>query len=118
MANATSAGGIDLSGFYSQKFNKIGVTVLVPVIPAEPYDPANIGLTAIPKFERYTINPRLFIYGDKTNANIGFSYITEDRTGGSMDYIKHGTPGYFEKNNTDRFTTQAELTHQLSEKAN
>ncbi|MCU7550508.1 TonB-dependent receptor [Chitinophagaceae bacterium LB-8] len=113
MANATSAKGLDLSGFYSQRFNKVGVTVFGSRNTGSPYDPADIGLTAIPKFERYTINPRLFIYGEKTNANIGFSYITEDRIGGSMDYIKNGSQGYFEENNTDRFTTQFDINHKL-----
>ncbi len=115
LANGTSAGGLDFSGFYSQKFNKAGVTIFGSANTGKAYDPANIGLTAIPKFSRYTINPRLFIYGEKTTANIGFSYITEDRIGGSMDYIRKGTAGYFEKNNTDRFTTQAQLTHKVND---
>ena len=118
MANATSARGLDLSGFYSQKFRNIGVTVFGSRNTGSAYDPADIGLTAIPEFERYTINPRLFIYGEKTNANIGFSYITENRTGGSMDYIRHGTAGYFEKNNTGRFTGQADIQHKLSDNSN
>ena len=117
IANGTSAGGLDLSGFYSQKFNKVGITVFGSRNTGSAYDPADIGLTAIPKFERYTINPRLFIYGNKTTADIGFSYITEDRIGGSMDFIEKGTPGYFEKNNTDRFTTQAQLTHRINDNA-
>jgi len=117
LANATTAGGLDLSGFYSQKYGKLGVTVFGSRNSGSPYDPADIGLTAIPKFERYTINPRLFIYGENTTANVGFSYITEDRLGGSMDYIKRGTSGYFEKNNTDRFTTQLGVTHRLSDRA-
>lgn len=116
MANGTTAGGLDLSGFYSQKFSAIGLTVFASGNTARPYDPAGIGLTAIPKFERYTLNPRLFIYGQKTDANIGFGYVTEARTGGSTAYIKRGTPGYFERNNTRRFTTQAQLTHRFSEK--
>lgn len=115
IGNGTSAGGLDLSGFYSQKFDKIGITVFGSRNTGRPYDPAGIGLTAIPKFERYTINPRLFIYGDRTTADVGFSYITEDRVGGSMDYIKKGTAGYFETNNTDRFTTQAQLTHKIND---
>ncbi len=115
LANATTAGGLDLSGFYSEKFKRIGITLFGSRNTGSPYDPAGIDLTAIPKFERYTINPKLFIYGDKLTANVGFSYVTEDRTGGSIDYIKKGTPGYFEKNNTDRFTTQAELIYQLSD---
>lgn len=117
LMNGTSAGGFDLSGFYSQKFKKIGITVFGSGNTGNPYDPANIGLTAIPKFERYTIDPRLFIYWDKTTVSIGFSYITENRLGGSMDYIKKDSTGYFEKNNTDRFTTQAQLTHTINDKA-
>jgi len=118
IANATSARGLDLSGFYRQRFKNIGLTVFGSRNTGRAYDPADIGLTAIPKFERYTINPRIFIYGDKTNANIGFSYITEDRIGGSMDYIKHNTPGYFEKNSTDRITTQFDIQQKLGENSN
>ena len=117
IGNGTSAGGLDLSGFYSQKFNKVGVTVFGSRNTGRAYDPADIGLTAIPKFERYTINPRLFLYGNKTTANVGINYITEDRIGGSMAFIKSGTTGFYEKNNTDRVTTQAQLTHKFNEKS-
>ncbi len=113
--NVTSARGLDISGFYSQRFSNIGVTLFGSRNTGEAYDPADIGLSAIPQFERYSINPRLFIYGKKTNANIGLNYTTEDRIGGSMDYIRKGLPGYFEENNTDRFTTQASVTHAFSE---
>ncbi|HLO82230.1 MAG TPA: TonB-dependent receptor, partial [Chitinophagaceae bacterium] len=115
MANATSAKGLDLSGYYSEKYGKLGLTIFGSRNSGHPYDPADIGLTAIPKFERYTINPKLYFYGDKTTANIGFSFITEDRTGGSMDYIKEDVDGYYEKNYTDRFTTQLGLTHHLND---
>jgi iron complex outermembrane receptor protein len=115
MANGTSAGGLDLSSFYSQRFTRTGITVFGSANYGTPYDPAGIALTAIPKFERYTINPKLFFFGERTTANIGVSYITENRIGGSMEYIQKGNPGYFEKNNTDRFTTQAGLTHKLND---
>jgi len=113
-ANATSAKGLDLSGFYSQRFKNVGLTVFGSRNTASAYDPADIGLTAIPKFERYTINPRFFIYGNKTNANVGVSYITENRLGGSTEYIEHATPGYFEENKTQRFTGQADIQHQFN----
>lgn len=115
LANVTSAKGLDLSSFYSQRFKHVGLTVFGSANTGSAYDPADIGLTAIPKFERYTINPKLFLYGNKTNANIGFSYITENRTGGSMDYIRHNKPGYYEKNKTDRFSTQLDIQHRLSD---
>lgn len=116
IANATSAGGLDLSGFYAEKFKTLGLTVFASRNSAAAYDPADIGLTAIPKYERYTINPRLFIYpGERTQMNVGFNYTTEDRTGGDMNFIKNGTPGYFEKNATGRLTTQIYIEHKLRE---
>lgn len=115
LANGTSAGGLDLSGFYSQRYGKAGLTVYAARNSNRPFDPANIGLTAIPKFQRHTINPRLFLYGKNTTADFGVSFITEDRTGGSMNYIKNGGSDFFEKNNTDRITTQFGIAHRLNE---
>lgn len=114
VANATTAGGLDLSGFYSVRKEKAGVTFFASRNSSKPYDPADIGLTAIPKFERYTINPRLFLYGKNTTADIGVSYITEDRIGGSIDYIKNGGAGFFEENKTARITTQLGIAHRVA----
>ncbi|MDP3393781.1 MAG: TonB-dependent receptor [Sediminibacterium sp.] len=118
LANATTAGGLDLSGFYSEQFSKVGITFFGSRNTSNAYDPAGIGLTAIPKFERYTIHPRLFFSGNKTKANFGLNYITEKRLGGSMDYIKNGSLGYFENNQTNRLTSQFQLTHQINEQSN
>ena len=108
--NATSAGGLDLNGFYSQKFKKIGVTLFASRNSNTPYDPAGIGLTAIPKFERYTLNPKLFFYiNDKTTLNVGVNSSIENRVGGDVQYIKgkgDSTHSYFEKNLTNRYATQ------------
>lgn len=117
MTNVTSARGLDLSGFYSEKYGKTGLTVFASRNTNGPFDPAGIGLTAIPKFERYTVHPRLFLYGKKMTADIGVTYITEDRTGGNVDYIKNGGSGFFETNNTDRVTTQLGITYPLGEHA-
>src|SRR5215831_4337872 len=115
LLNGTSAKGFDLNGFYGERYGKTGMTLFASRNSGTPYDPSSVGLTAIPKFNRYTVTPRFFYYGNKTNINTGVSYITEDRLGGNMDYVKHGTPGYFEKNNSDRFTTQLGITSRLGE---
>jgi len=115
VANGTTAGGLDLSSFYSQRYGKAGLTVFASRNSNKAFDPADIGLTAIPEFERYTINPRLFLYGRKTTADIGVSFITEDRIGGSTAYIKNNQSGFFEKNVTDRITTQIGINHKLSD---
>ena len=114
IANGTTGGGLDLSAFYSERYGKAGITVFASRNSNKPFDPADIGLTAIPKFERYSVNPRLFLYGKKTTVDVGVGYITEDRVGGSMNYIRNGEAGFFEKNNTHRITTQAGVVHRVS----
>ncbi len=121
MLNGTSALGLDASGFYSQRFGKTGSTVFASYNVGRPYDPSNIGLTAIPKFERYTVNPKLFFYfNEKTTLNIGFNSTLEYRVGGDLKYIESkgdSIHSYFEKNKTNRFSTQLTLEHKLTQKS-
>lgn len=117
LANGTSAGGLDLNGFYSRRWGKAGLTLFASRNSNGPFDPAGIGLTAIPKFERYTLNPRGFLYGKNTTADFGVTYIAEDRTGGSIAYIKNGDIGFFEKNKTHRLTAQAGVAHALGKRS-
>lgn len=119
--NGTSALGLDVSGFYAQKFKKVGTSVFTSYNVASPYDPAKIGFTAIPKYKRYTINPKLFIYfTDKTTLNIGFNSTMEDRIGGDIKYIQNkgdSLHSYFEQNKTNRFSTQIALDHTINDKS-
>lgn len=119
LINGTSAGGLDLNGFYGQRFNKVGVTVFASRNSNKAYDPSNTGFSAIPKFERYVFNPKLFIYfSPKTQLDLGVNFITEDRTGGDMLYIKgrgDSTHSYYEQNKSNRFSTQLSFNHAFSE---
>lgn len=119
LLNGTTAGGLDINGFYGEKYGRAGVTLYLARNSNEPYDPADIGLSAIPKFERYTANPRLFVdLDEKNNVNLGLNFITEDRTGGDMLFIEgkgDEIHSYFEENNTDRFSTQFSFTHRFTE---
>ena len=117
LVNGTSALGLDISGFYSQRFETTGTTVFASYNSGTPYDPANIGLTAIPDFNRVTLNPKLFFYiNPKTSTNIGFNSTMEVRTGGDILYIEgqgDSIHSYFEKNRTKRFSTQLGLIRQM-----
>lgn len=119
--NGTSALGLDASGFYSNKKGKVGTTIYGAYNHGSPYDPADIGLTAIPEFDRYTLNPKLFIdLSPATSLNLGINTVIERRMGGNIDFIKGNetqTPAYFERNNTERVSSQLSLTHKLSEAA-
>lgn len=119
LLNGTSALGMDVSGFYSQKFGKAGTTVFASYNSGKPYDPSNIGFTAIPKFSRYTVNPKVFFFfSNRTTLNAGFNTTREDRIGGDIKYIQgngDNTHSYFEKNKTTRFSTQLGLDHVINE---
>lgn len=113
LINGTSALGFDASTFYSAKGEKIGTTVFASYNKGTAYDPADIGLTAIPKFDRITINPKLFVdFNPKTHLIAGVNFIQEDRLGGNVDFIQGEEVAnpYYEANSTDRFST--ELTFQ------
>jgi outer membrane receptor for ferrienterochelin and colicins len=113
--NGTSALGLDVSGYYSKKFRKIGLTLFGSRNSNEAYDPSGIGFSAIPKFERYTVNPRLYVYLDSsTILNFGVNASVENRIGGDMRFI-HGQGdsihSYFNRNISNRFSTQLTFDH-------
>ncbi|WP_316826286.1 TonB-dependent receptor [Pedobacter miscanthi] len=120
LLNGTSALGLDASGFYGQKFDKIGITVYGAYNKGTAYDPSDVGLTAIPKFDRFTLNPKLFFYfNDATTLSAGINATTEKRIGGDLEYVKgngSAAHSYFEENKTGRYSSQVELDHKLSEK--
>lgn len=117
--NGTSGRGLDINGFYGQRFNKIGTTIFASHNRNAAYDPAKNGLSAIPQFERYVLNPRLFVYfNEKTKLNFGINTTIESRLGGDMLYIKgngDNTNQYFEENKTQRYSTQFVFDHIINE---
>jgi iron complex outermembrane receptor protein len=117
--NGTSAKGLDLNGFYGEDFGKVGVTLFLSRNTNEPYDPADIDLTAIPKFERYTVNPKFFVgLSDNSKLMLGLNFTTEDRIGGDVQFIRgkgDAIHSYFEENNTDRFSTQLSFTQIIND---
>jgi outer membrane receptor for ferrienterochelin and colicins len=120
LLNGTSALGLDASTFYAQKFDKVGLTVYAAYNKGTAYDPSNTGLTAIPKFNRFTLNPKLFVYlNEATTLSAGLNTTVEKRMGGDIDYVKGNgniNHSYFEENKTGRYSTQFELSHQLNDK--
>lgn len=119
LLNGTSAMGLDASGFYAQKFDKLGFTLFASYNHGSPYDPAETGLTAIPKFNRFTVSPKLFLYFNEATAiSAGVNATLEDRVGGDIKYVKgngNALHSYFEENKTSRYSTQLELIHKLNE---
>lgn len=116
--NGTSAGGVDLSGFYSEKLGKAGMTLFASRNSNAAYAPGTIDFTAIPEFTRYTLNPRLFLYfDDNTSLNFGINSSFENRIGGDIQYINNrgnASNRFFENNKTDRLSSQFSLKHRIN----
>ncbi|RAJ37329.1 TonB-dependent receptor [Pedobacter cryoconitis] len=119
LLNGTSALGLDVSSFYAQKFDKIGITIYGAYNKGTAYDPSGIGLTAIPKFDRFTLNPKLFFYfNEATTLSAGINATTEKRIGGDLEYVRGNASAahsYFEENKTGRYSSQLELDHKLND---
>ncbi|MES3017237.1 MAG: TonB-dependent receptor plug domain-containing protein [Bacteroidota bacterium] len=117
--NGTSAGGLDVNGFYGERFGQVGLTVFAARNSNSAYAPGNIDFTAIPQFTRYTLNPKLFLYfDDKTSLNVGLNSSFEDRTGGDLHYIKgegDASHSFFETNNTDRLSSQLSFKRRIGQ---
>jgi iron complex outermembrane receptor protein len=117
--NGSSGKGFDINGFYGQRFEKVGTTIFASHNRNWTYDPAKIGFTAIPKFERYVFNPKLFLYfTDNTKLNFGINSTIENRIGGDMQYINGGgdsVHNYFEENKTQRYSTQLVFQHSFND---
>ncbi len=119
LLNGSSAGGFDINGFYGQQYGKAGVTVFASRNSNQAYAPGNTEFTAIPKFERYVINPKLFLnLSPATKLNFGLNGVFEDRTGGDIKYIKgngDNIHSYFEKNKSNRLSSQFSFEHRWNE---
>ncbi|HYM94535.1 MAG TPA: TonB-dependent receptor, partial [Chitinophagaceae bacterium] len=121
LLNTTTVKGVDASIFYSQRFKKVGTTVLASYNFNAPYDPANIGLTAIPKITRFTLSPKIFFYpNEKTKGYFGINTAYENRYGGDIKVIEgkaDSTHQYFENNITLRTSTQFNIEHKINDKS-
>ncbi len=119
LLNANSGKGLDANAFYGARKKKIGTTIFASYNYNGSYDPAGTGLTAIPKTNRITLNPKLFLYfNSRTTAWFGVNTTFEDRYGGDIAAINGNTDNihqYVEHNKTARVSTQLSITHSIDE---
>lgn len=118
LANINQTQALDLSGFYSQKYGKTGLTMYVARNTQAAYDVNKDGFSDLPQFTRYTVNPKLFTYlKPATTLSFGINTSVENRLGGDMQVIADHpdtTHRYFERNKSDRFSTQLRLDNTLA----
>ena len=110
LVNANQSAALDISTFYAEKYKKTGLTIYAAGNFQKLYDNNKDGFSDIPKFNRYTINPRFFYYpNDKTTLSIGLSAGFEKRTGGDIKAINNSTVPthiFYERNSSNRYSSQ------------
>ncbi|MFE3847991.1 TonB-dependent receptor domain-containing protein [Flavobacterium sp. LB3P45] len=114
LANINQTQALDLSGFYTEKYKKSGLTIYASSNSQKATDVNYDGFSDIPKFERFTINPKFFYYpNEKTTFSFGVNAGFENRIGGDMEVIYNNntdaTHTFFERNNSNRYSTQAKF---------
>ncbi|SIO51825.1 TonB-dependent receptor [Chitinophaga niabensis] len=113
LTNVNQTGALDLNAYYGQKFNKIGITLFATRNSQAAYNNNHDDFSDIPRFTRYTLNPKFFYYPNtSTTVSLGLNTSFENRLGGDMQVIKghaNNTHSYFERNKTDRYATQFKL---------
>ncbi|WP_435357754.1 TonB-dependent receptor [Emticicia sp. SJ17W-69] len=120
LTNTNQTSALDLSGFYSERYKKTGLTVFASSNFQKAYDANKDGFSDIPKFDRYTINPKFFYYpNDKTTFSAGINAGFEKRKGGDLQVINNkadATHTFFETNITNRFSTQTKFEKTFANK--
>lgn len=119
LANASTTNSLDFSGFYSEKMGRAGITLFSAYNRNTGYDPSQQGFSAIPKYDRFTLNPKFtWNANERTRFMAGAQVSTEERLGGDMLYLNGEDPNgrFFEQHSTRRVSTQFSVDHIFSEK--
>lgn len=120
LANTNQTKALDLSGYYSERFKRWGITLYTARNSQAAYDANHDNFSDIPEFTRYTLNPHVFYYGNSTTVSLGLNTSFEDRTGGDMQVIGGNGDAihtYFEKNKSNRYATQFKIDKTFSNKS-
>jgi outer membrane receptor for ferrienterochelin and colicins len=121
LINGTSAGGLDINGYYGRQFGKAGITIYASQNSSRAYAPGNTIFTAIPRTRRNVVEPRLFLdLSPRTRLVAGISATWENRLGGDIMYLDgkgDSTHSYYERNKSSRISTQLSLDHRWSDRS-
>ena len=119
LLNGTSAGGLDINGYYAQQFDRAGITVYASQNSSRAYAPGHTVFSAIPRVQRNVVEPKLFLnIGPKTQLIAGVSATWENRLGGDMQYLEGKEDSlhrYYEQNKSSRVSTQFSLDHRFGD---
>jgi iron complex outermembrane receptor protein len=98
---------------------KQGTTIFASYNHGTAYDPSILALLQYPGLTDIHSIQKYFYFNKKHNLNIGVNATYENRIGGDIKYIEgngDNVHSYFEKNSTNRYSTQFSVDHKLNDK--
>jgi outer membrane receptor for ferrienterochelin and colicins len=109
----------NLNAYYAQQYNpKVGLTLFAGYTNQPAVDVNKDGFSDVPLIHQFTLHPRLFLTPNaKNRLNLGYTFITEKRTGGDVTAIKQpeGLHTYVVGNDIQRHSVDATFDHHFSE---
>jgi outer membrane receptor for ferrienterochelin and colicins len=117
LLNGNTANGLDASAYYAEKGEHLGTTVFTSYNYSGAYSPGNTDFTAVPQTNRFSVNPKVYLYLDDKNTGwFGVNTTYENRYGGDKQVVDgnaDNTHQYFERNESYRFSTQLSFSHKI-----
>ncbi len=117
LLNQTSLGGSDVNAYFSQRWKKIGFSLLSANNFQVAKDINSDGFSDMPITKAFTITPTLYFYPNATTTlRFGLNTTFDNRKGGDMQVLKSEPDTfhkYFEEDISKRFSTQLQFNKQL-----
>jgi len=118
MLNQTHKGGRDVSSFYSNRNEKLGITFIASQSTQKACDVNKDGFTDLPEIQQTVLSPKLFYYfNDSTTLMLSVLSSFENRIGGDIFAIENSPDSihtYVEKNKSSRITSQLKFETRLN----
>ena len=117
LVNQTSLLGTDVNAYFSQRWKKIGFSLLSANNYQFAQDVNKDGFSDLPKTQTFNFAPTFYYhFNPKTTLRFGINTTFDNRNGGDMKVLKNETDTlhkYFEENLSNRFATQLKFDKQF-----
>lgn len=117
LINQTSLLGTDLNGYFSKRWEKIGITFLTANNFQKQFDVNKNGFSDLPKTQTFNLNPTFnYYFNSTTTLRFGLNGTFDNRKGGDMKVLENKSDSlhrYFEENLSTRISSQLKFDKQF-----